>query len=103
MLPPRAPGAWSDIYDGIYRTLRRAQLKRRQLSILLQRFRQAAEAIPDAALVLESDGTLVWSNKLAQIYFGLRWPTDRGIRITNLIRYPPALLSILKSLILLSL
>ncbi|MCL4409436.1 phosphate regulon sensor histidine kinase PhoR [Aliidiomarina haloalkalitolerans] len=88
MLPPRAPGAWSDIYDGIYRTLRRAQLKRRQLSILLQRFRQAAEAIPDAALVLESDGTLVWSNKLAQIYFGLRWPTDRGIRITNLIRYP---------------
>lgn len=88
MLPPRAPGAWSDIYDGIYRTLRRAQVKRRQLSIILQRFRQAAEAIPDAALVLESDGTLVWSNKLAQIYFGLRWPADRGIRITNLIRYP---------------
>src|SRR5690554_1884201 len=88
MLPPQAPGAWSDIYDGIYRTLRRAQIKRRQLSILLQRFRQAAESIPDAAFVIESDGTLVWSNKLAQIYFGLRWPTDRGIRITNLIRYP---------------
>ncbi|MCL5049075.1 MAG: phosphate regulon sensor histidine kinase PhoR [Firmicutes bacterium] len=88
MLPPQAPGAWSDIYDGIYRTLRRAQIKRRQLSVLLQRFRQAAEAIPDAAFVIESDGTLVWSNKLAQIYFGLRWPADRGIRITNLIRYP---------------
>lgn len=88
MLPPRAKGAWSDIYDGIYGTLRRAQVKRRSLALLLQRFRQAAEAIPDAGLVLNADGTLEWSNKLAQIYFGIRWPADKGIRITNLIRYP---------------
>ncbi|RUO20453.1 two-component system sensor histidine kinase PhoR [Aliidiomarina iranensis] len=87
-LPPSAPGAWSDIYDGIYGTLRRAQSKRRQLSILLQRFRQAAEAIPDAGMVLNADGSLEWTNKLAQIYFGIRWPADKNIRITNLIRYP---------------
>ncbi|RUO36123.1 two-component system sensor histidine kinase PhoR [Aliidiomarina shirensis] len=87
-LPPRAPGAWSDIYDGIYGTLRRAQFKRRQLSVLLQRFRQAAEAIPDAGMVLSADGSLEWTNKLAQIYFGIRWPADKNIRITNLIRYP---------------
>lgn len=88
MLPPRAKGAWSDIYDGIYGTLRRAQTKRRSLAMILQRFRQAAEAIPDAGLVLNADGTLEWTNKLAQVYFGVRWPADKAIRITNLIRYP---------------
>ncbi|MCC5854571.1 MAG: phosphate regulon sensor histidine kinase PhoR [Idiomarina sp.] len=88
MHPPQAPGAWSDIYDGIYRTLRRSQMRQRNLALILQRFRQAAEAIPDAGLVIEADGRLVWSNKLAQLYFGLQWPTDRGIRITNLIRHP---------------
>ncbi|TRW48092.1 phosphate regulon sensor histidine kinase PhoR [Aliidiomarina halalkaliphila] len=88
MLPPRAPGMWSDIYDGIYRTLRRAQTKRRQLAVLLQRFRQAAEAMPDASMVLQRNGNIEWTNKLAQIYFGLRWPADKGIQVTNLIRQP---------------
>src|SRR5690554_1120490 len=86
--PPQAPGAWSDIYDGIYRTVKRSQVRRRSLARILQRFREAAETIPDAGLVIENDGSLVWSNKLAQIYFGLQWPTDKGIRITNLIRHP---------------
>src|SRR5690554_7770899 len=31
MLPPRAPGSWSYIYDGIYRTQRRSQQRRRAL------------------------------------------------------------------------
>lgn len=86
--PPQAPGAWSDIYDGIYRTVKRSQVRRRNLARILQRFREAAETIPDAGLVIENDGSLVWSNKLAQIYFSLQWPTDKGIRITNLIRHP---------------
>jgi len=88
MHPPKAPGAWSDIYDGIYRTLRRSQFRRRNLAMILHRFREAAEAIPDAGMVLEANGNLVWSNKLAQHYFGLKWPTDKGIRITSFIRHP---------------
>lgn len=88
MLPPKAMGVWTDIYDGIYRTLRRNQFRRRALTNLLKRFRQASEALPDAAIIMREDGTLTWSNKLAQIYFGLQWPGDSGIRITNLIRHP---------------
>lgn len=86
--PPQAPGTWSDIYDGIYHSLKRSQVRRRSLVALLQRFREAAETIPDAALVIEENGGLVWSNKLAQSYLGLHWPADKGIRITNLIRHP---------------
>lgn len=88
MLPPTAPGSWSYIFDGIYSTQRRSQQRRRALARLLRRFREASEAIPDAAIVFRRDGGLVWCNKLAQFYFGLKWPADIGIRLANLIRHP---------------
>ncbi|RUO31220.1 phosphate regulon sensor histidine kinase PhoR [Aliidiomarina soli] len=88
LLPPMGKGVWTDIFDGIYRTLRRNQVRQRSLSTLIKRFRQASEAMPDAAVVLKEDGTVTWANKLAQLYFGLQWPGDNGIRITNLIRHP---------------
>lgn len=88
LLPPTAPGSWSYIFDGIYRSQRRSQKRRRALARLLRRFREAAEAIPDAALVFRQDGSLLWCNKLAQFYFGLKWPGDSGIRLSNLIRSP---------------
>lgn len=88
LLPPTAPGSWSYIYDGIYRTQRRSQQRRRALAKLLRRFREAAEAIPDAAIVFRKDGGLIWCNKLGQFYFGLKWPADTGIRLPNLIRQP---------------
>ncbi|WP_417666908.1 phosphate regulon sensor histidine kinase PhoR [Pseudidiomarina sp.] len=88
VLPPSAPGSWSYIYDGIYRTQRRSQQRRRALARLLRRFREASEAIPDAAIVFRKDGGLIWCNKLGQFYFGLKWPADTGIRLSNLIRHP---------------
>ncbi|MBA3988298.1 MAG: two-component system sensor histidine kinase PhoR [Idiomarina sp.] len=88
LLPPPGRGVWTDIFDGIYRTLRRNQSRQRSLSTLIRRFRQASEAMPDAAVVLKEDGTVTWANKLAQLYLGLQWPGDSGLRITNLIRHP---------------
>ena len=38
--------------------------------------------------MFRADGALLWSNKLAQFYFGLRWPDDAGQRLSNLIRHP---------------
>lgn len=60
MLPPSAPGSWSYIFDGIYRTQRRSQQRRRALARILRRFREASEAIPDAAIVFRRDGGLIW-------------------------------------------
>lgn len=88
ILPPSGRGVWTDIFDGIYTTLRRNQVRRRSLTTLIRRFRQASEAMPDAAVVLNEDGTVTWANKLAQLYLGLQWPADSGIRVTNLIRHP---------------
>ncbi|MFC0446364.1 phosphate regulon sensor histidine kinase PhoR [Pseudidiomarina halophila] len=88
LLPPSAPGSWSYIYDGIYRTQRRSQQRRRALARILRRFREASEAIPDAAIVFRRDGGLIWCNRLGQFYFGLKWPGDTGIRLSSLIRHP---------------
>ncbi|MGL4448810.1 MAG: phosphate regulon sensor histidine kinase PhoR, partial [Shewanella sp.] len=55
---------------------------------LLARFRQGAEALPDAAVVLDSEHNILWCNKLAQLILGFVWPQDNGQRIDNLIRHP---------------
>src|SRR5690554_2492514 len=52
---PQVSGVWSDIYDGLHRTLKRQRTRRQRLTSLLQRFRQAAEALPDAGLIVRSE------------------------------------------------
>ncbi|WP_286049618.1 phosphate regulon sensor histidine kinase PhoR [Rheinheimera sp. KL1] len=55
---------------------------------MIRRFRDGAEALPDAIVVLNNDWTIIWCNKLAQQLVGLRWPQDERQRIDNLIRNP---------------
>lgn len=86
--PPDGAGPWGSIYDGLYRLQQRNRRRRKDLAKLLKRFRQGAEALPDGALVLGPDRSIVWSNQLAQHLLGLRWPEDAGQRLDNLIRYP---------------
>lgn len=86
--PPKASGIWGHVYDGIYYMQRRNRLKRKQLGDLIRRFREGSEALPDAAVVLDSDGHIVWCNRLARIELGLNWPDDIDRRVDNLIRHP---------------
>ena len=53
-----------------------------------RRFRDGAEALPDAALMLSEELTIEWGNKKAQRLLGVRWPEDFGQRIDNLLRAP---------------
>ncbi|WP_337842206.1 phosphate regulon sensor histidine kinase PhoR [Rheinheimera sp.] len=86
--PPTGDGSWRQIYDGIYYRQRKARKKNKELRALIRRFRDGAEALPDAIVVLNDDWTIVWCNKLAQQLVGLRWPLDEHQRIDNLIRNP---------------
>lgn len=88
MTPPAAEGLWGHIYDGIYHMQRRDRKKRKELSRIVKRFREGSEALPDATVVLDTDGAIAWCNKLARIELGLCWPQDSGRRIDNLIRHP---------------
>lgn len=86
--PPQAEGAWGRVYDGLNRIIQKYRRKQKQLNEKIRRFRDGAEALPDAALVLSTDLTILWGNQKAQQLMGIRWPGDVGQRIDNLIRFP---------------
>lgn len=86
--PPQAKGSWEAIFNGIYRLQNKSRKKNQQLIDLLVQFRKGAEALPDAAVVLDAQSNIVWCNKLAQLTLGLVWPQDSGQKIDNLLRHP---------------
>ncbi|MFT5235914.1 MAG: two-component system phosphate regulon sensor histidine kinase PhoR [Shewanella sp.] len=88
LTPPNGKGSWEGVFNGIYRLQGKNRKRVSQLAFLLGRFRQGAEALPDAAVVLDADYNIVWCNKLAQLLLGLVWPLDSGQRIDNLLRHP---------------
>jgi two-component system phosphate regulon sensor histidine kinase PhoR len=86
--PPQARGIWGRIYDGLYQRIRKQRNKQKQLNERIRKFRDGAEALPDAALVLSTELTILWGNQKASQLIGIRWPSDVGQRIDNLIRFP---------------
>ncbi|ATC95777.1 phosphate regulon sensor histidine kinase PhoR [Pseudoalteromonas tunicata] len=86
--PPEGDGTWEQIFEGIYRLQHRNRNKRNELAELIRRFREGAEAVPDAVIVLQRDFSIVWCNQLALKVLGLKWPMDHGQRLDNLIRHP---------------
>lgn len=86
--PPQARGIWGRIYDGLYHRIRKQRQKQKQLNERIRKFRDGAEALPDAALVLSTELAILWGNKKASQLIGIRWPSDVGQRIDNLIRFP---------------
>ncbi len=88
MSPPSVNGLWEHIYEGIYYLQRRNRNKRKELGALVKRFREGSEALPDAAVVVDAKACIIWCNRLARLELGLRWPSDAGRRLDNLIRHP---------------
>ncbi|MGL5226487.1 MAG: phosphate regulon sensor histidine kinase PhoR [Aeromonas sp.] len=88
LVPPTGSGSWEYIFNGIYKLQQRHRARRRELAGLIRRFREGAEALPDAAVVFRTDGSILWCNRLAELLLGFRWPEDAGQHIGNLIRNP---------------
>jgi two-component system phosphate regulon sensor histidine kinase PhoR len=86
--PPQWQGLWGHISDGFYQQIRQQRQKHKELNDRVRRFRDGAEALPDAALVLASDLTIQWGNKKSLNLLGIKWPDDLGQRVDNLLRDP---------------
>lgn len=86
--PPISEGIWGNLFEAIYYQQRKERRKQRELRDIVRRFRDGAEALPQAVVVLTTDWSIIWCNKLAQMLIGLHWPDDEGQRLNNLIRHP---------------
>ncbi|MFN3918687.1 MAG: phosphate regulon sensor histidine kinase PhoR [Methylohalobius sp.] len=84
---PQGNGLWTEIFHQLRLKQRRHLRRKRQLVKILNRFRQATEALPDAAVVLTDGFEIEWFNKAAAYLLGLQ-SKDRGLRIDNLLRHP---------------
>ncbi len=86
--PPEAPGIWGDVFNLVYRSQLRNRKRKKRLTGLIKRFQEATAAMPDATVILDSDGGIEWFNGAAQPLLGLQPGRDVGQRILNLIRNP---------------
>lgn len=84
---PRGAGLWEEVYYLIFRLRRRNRRRKKQLIRMLERFRTATAALPDATVVLSAHDQIDWFNDAAGQLLGLR-RGDIGQKIGNLIRYP---------------
>ncbi|MEC5317960.1 phosphate regulon sensor histidine kinase PhoR [Brenneria populi subsp. brevivirga] len=88
MTPPPGRWSWEPLFYGLYQMQLRNRRRRRELALLIKRFRSGAESLPDAVVITTEEGAIFWCNRLAQHLLSLRWPEDSGQNILNLLRYP---------------
>lgn len=82
-----AKGIWEEIYYHLYKIKKSEKRRKKKLSRMIERFRKATDALPDAAVVLGANAEIEWVNKSAKSVLGLK-KSDKGQRIANLIRSP---------------
>ena len=85
---PEARGEWGEVFAAIYRRSRLREAHQRDLQHMIERFRQAAEAIPDGIVVLDRTQRIEWANPRAVEQLGLDLAQDVGQPIVNLVRQP---------------
>lgn len=87
-MPPDAGGFWGDIFRHLYRIQRHNRHRQEKLMVLLNRFKESTEAMPDATIILGRNWEIEWFNSKCENYFGLKKKQDVGQLLTNLIRSP---------------
>jgi len=86
--PRHARGVWDQIFSKLYRIHQKQKKRRSKLKKQLGEFQKAAEALPDAVVVLDSNLVIERFNPTATYLLGLQAPQDHGQRILNLVRNP---------------
>ena len=85
---PSARGFWGDAFAGLYRRARYTAEQRAQLHEALERFQQAAQALPEGVAILNGKLGIEWLNGRAESLLGLDNDRDAGAPIVNLVRDP---------------
>lgn len=86
--PSEGLGVWQEIYTELYRLKQRNRKRKKRLKSIVHEFQASTAALPDGAVVLDSQGRIVWFNTAAAALLALRSPQDLGQRVANLLRHP---------------
>lgn len=85
---PEADGAWGRAFMALHRRSRQAATQRAELHEMVERFRLAAEALPEGVVILDQGRTIEWINPRAELLLGLDGKRDIGMAVTHLVREP---------------
>jgi len=85
---PEGRGTWGPVFSAIYRRVRTRAAYQRDLQQMIERFRKAADALPDGVVVLDTDNRIEWANPRALLQLGLNLKSDRRQPIVNFLREP---------------
>ena len=85
---PDTRGIWAQVFESLSRIHRQNRKRKKRLRKVVVRFQQAAEAMPDGAIVLDGTGTILWMNMASNRLLGLQRVRDVGQPVWNFIRHP---------------
>jgi two-component system phosphate regulon sensor histidine kinase PhoR len=88
LVPPFPYGLWGDIYRTIGLYQQRGRKGRKRQIRFTRRFREAADSVPDALVVLDKNKCVEWANPAAGVLMDLHWPRDDGRRLTDCFAHP---------------
>ncbi len=76
LIPPFPYGLWGEIYRSIARYQQRGRKSRKRQIRFSRRFREAANALPDALVILDKQLRIDWANPAAARLMDIHWPED---------------------------
>ena len=85
---PDTRGIWAQVFESLSRIHRQNRKRKKRLRKVVMRFQQAAEAMPDGAIVLDGAGNILWMNEASSRLLGLQRSADIGEPISDFIRHP---------------
>jgi len=83
---PEGVGSWGLIFNSLDKLQRRNRKRKNRLFDILGRYRDSTEAMPDATIILKSNGEIEWYNEVAREYFGLKAKKDRGRLMVDVVK-----------------
>lgn len=86
--PPESIGLWGDIFDGIYRLQKQERKASAYLEGIINKAQESSAALEMAVIVIDKQNNLDWWNRASEGMLGLKYPQDRNLAVTNLIRNP---------------
>ncbi len=88
LAPPFPQGLWGEIHRSIARYQQRGRKSRKRQIRFTRRFREAANAVPDALVILDKQHRIDWANPAAAKLIDIHWPADDGRRFADILTSP---------------